>query len=93
MPSSNGQRECTVCPSPGIAGAKLHCIHFDGRVIHWHEPVLAHETKHHVCGPDNAHLCTDGQTVHLDGVASFTDAADAEAEFDRRNLALMGREA
>lgn len=91
MPSSNGQRaerDGCECSALGQYGVKLHCRHFNGQVIHWHEG----DDLHSVCGPDNAVQAGGGLVVHLSGEAEFDNGSAAEAEFARRELALMGRE-
>lgn len=75
--------ECTACAYLVSSDLiRIHCVHFDDKVIHWHE---AHNGNPHcVCGPDHGIRDEDGWVVHTGGDAAFIDPALAQAEFARR---------
>ena len=81
QPSPNGQRECSQCPS-----WVLRCAHWEGQVLS-------------LTGPFNDTYGVHGPAVGRSGeychncYAAGDSLPAAEAEFERRNLELMGREA
>jgi hypothetical protein len=86
MSGHRAERECG-CSDLEQHGQNLHCVHFNGEVIHWHEG----GDRHYICGPDNPFQTGDGQTLHLAGEAIFSTFPAAEAEFRKRKAALLGR--
>lgn len=83
--------ECLPCAGLAQHTAKLHCVHFDGKVIHLHEEAVG--SMHSVCGPEHGVLVSKGATVHIDGSTRFWSLTAAKDEFTRRAETLrLGRQ-